>query len=187
MKHLKVIIFCIIALIIIGYIFNYQRIQKHSATPMMITQRATINKNLINEQSQKINSIFFLGMPRQEVIDTLNEMQIEIMNEIEITSKEEAWDYGNKVILTEAFYFTLDKNNLLYAIVVQNKLSTALGLKIGSSLRDMENTYGKRYTLYRNSQTDVYEYVIKKHYFRVYIENGIIQLWEVSKYKFDKK
>ena len=148
-----------------------------------------INKtdNIIDEQTDGPNAKFYLGMSKEDLLSTLESLKIEVTNETEITSDENAWDWGNKVIDTENFSFMFDKDQILYEIMVLGEAtSTTLGLKIGDSLADMEKLYGKGYITYQTDDGPIYEYSIGNHYLQIGYENDRVVEWQISKYKFDK-
>lgn len=192
-KYLAIGIILIIA-ILIGYSVNH--IKYNIGTKTDSTAEAkSIKKNtqaIINEQTNGGN-IFYFGMSRQEFyleIKKLKTLKLENMGEITITSGPENWNYGNIAVWSDQLDFTFDKNDKLYQIAIKNDIPTTLGLKLGDNFNDMKEKYGGKYTSYQTPNDQIYEYMISDHYFRVYIEkvkNGKIEMWEISKYKYDKK
>lgn len=150
---------------------------------------STVEENntiFIDVKSVDKASTFPFGMSKDNVMAKLRELKIEVKNEIEITSREDDPEFGNKVVLADGISFSFDKNNQLYAISCNEKISTSLGLKKGDLLKKAEELYGKSYNKYITENGLVYEYTFNDHYFKVFIESGKVAEWAVSKYKFLK-
>lgn len=131
-------------------------------------------------------STFPFGMSKDNVMLKLKDLKLEVINETEITSREDNPEWGNKVVSIDGISFSFDKSNQLYAINVLDKISTSLDLKKGDSLEKAENLYGKNHNKYTTENGFVFEYTFDDHYFRVFIEGDKVSHWAVSKYKFIK-
>jgi hypothetical protein len=149
---------------------------------------STGEKNTIFIDVKSVNktSTFSFGMSKDNVMAKLRELKIEVKDEIEITSRKDDPEFGNKVVLADGISFSFDKNNQLYAISCNEKIPTSLGLKKGDLLKKAEELYGKSYNKYTTENGLVYEYAFNDHYFKVFIEAGKVSEWAVSKYKFFK-
>ncbi len=60
-----------------------------------------------------------LGMTEEALREVLREHGIEITNEIENTSDENDWSWGNKSFWTEDMSFTFNNDSVLYDIHVE--------------------------------------------------------------------
>jgi hypothetical protein len=145
------------------------------------------NDVIVNEQAKGANGKFYIGMKSQDISAVLDSMNIQDRNEIEITSDENAWDWGNKVLTAGDFKFTFDEDDILYKIDIGGNIPTTLGLNIGDLLQKMDEIYGDTYISYKTDNENIYEYTVSDQYLRIYFRNDKISKWGISKYKFDKK
>lgn len=191
MKNHKLIPIIVISLFIAGctntgknQTVNTTKDNKDTSAVSISTEEK--NTIFIDVKSVDKTSTFPFGMSKDNVMAKLRKLKIEVKNEIEITSREDDPEFGNKVVLADGISFSFDKNNQLYAISCSEKIPTSLGLKKGDLLKKAEELYGKSYNKYTTENGLVYEYTFNDHYFRVFIESGKVAEWAVSKYKFFK-
>ena len=148
-----------------------------------VTLSAIKDKIFMDVKSMDETSTFTFGMSKDNVVNKLNELKLEVKNEIEITSEEDDPEFGNKQLWGDGLIFSFDKNNELYSISAIDKIPTSLDLKKGDSLEKTETLYGKNYTKHKRNTSLVYEYTFIDNYFRVFLEEDKVTQWVVSKYK----
>lgn len=128
------------------------------------------DKIFIDVNSMDETSTFPFGMSKENLMTKLEELDLEVKNEIEITSREDDPEFGNKQLWADGIAFSFNKNNELYSISVNEEIPTSLDLKKGDSLEKVENLYGKSYNKHRTDIALVYEYSFVDHYFRVFLK-----------------
>ena len=141
---------------------------------------------IVNEQSSGEKGMFYLGMSFENLnlLDLYNtDYEITSMNVIE--ENKDDWDYGHKVIWTPKLCLLFDTTESLYRITVNGDLPTRLELKNGDSITVLEKLYGKSYNRYDFDWGYVLEYNMGDHYFYVSVNEDIINLWGISKYKYN--
>lgn len=144
------------------------------------------SKVIVNEQSSGEKGMFYLGMLFEDLnsLDLYNtDYEITSMNVIE--ENKDDWDYGHKIIWTPKLCFLFDTTETLYRITVNGDLTTGLGLKNGDPISILEKLYGKSHNRYDYDWGYVLEYNMGDHYFYVSVNEDIITLWGVSKYKYN--
>lgn len=146
------------------------------------SSQQTADKLITNERPSGQEGVFSIGMPIEDVKNSLNNLGIREMGQIEITNAFDAPDFGNVVIYTPKYNFQFDKNDKLYEICILDSTPTSLGLKNGDSKDQMEKLYGTSYKVSQEDNSTCYEYELGNKIFDVMIEEGIIIEWRV----FDK-
>gem|GEM_PF-5651953 len=137
-----------------------------------------------------------LGMTEEALREVLNEHDIEITNEIENTSDEKDWNWGNKSLWTEDMSFTFNKDSVLYNIHVEGDEPTATGVQKGDPIERVLSSYGSKFKLYKEQDVfelgyadsitesfEVYEFINDDHYIQLFIKGGTVDRWSISKYK----
>lgn len=144
-------------------------------------------KYIVNEQPDGERGMFYLGMTLKELysLDLYN-TDYQITSTIVIEDNN-AWDYGHKVIWTPNLCLSVDKEGKLYRITVNGDLSTKLGLKNGDSINVLENLYGKSDAKYKFEWGNIEEYNLGDCYFYVDVNEETINLWGISKYRYNYK
>lgn len=150
---------------------------------------APASKVFITNKAVAKSFPFYFGMTLDDFRNTLKKNSIKSTNEIEITSTPTAPDYGNKVISTSNnLVFAFDKNSKLYDVSSDNNhdKATALGLKKGNSIEDMEKLYGKKYEKSKLEKDTLYEYNLGNQYIKILVNNTShkVDSWSVSTVKF---
>ncbi|MEQ8155177.1 MAG: hypothetical protein ABRQ25_09895 [Clostridiaceae bacterium] len=144
------------------------------------SSQQTTDKFIINERSNGQDGAFYIGMPIDDVKNSMKNLGATNIGVIEITNYSDAPNYGNKDIPTGKYNFEFDKNDKLYQICVYDNTPTSLGLKNGDSKEQMEKLYGNSYKVSQGESSTCYEYELGNKIFDVMIENGIITEWRVS-------
>lgn len=143
-----------------------------------------------------ILELVHLGMTEEALREVLNEHDIEITNEIENTSDEKDWNWGNKSLWTEDMSFTFNKDSVLYNIHVEGDEPTATGVQKGDPIERVLSSYGSKFKLYKEQDVfelgyadsitesfEVYEFINDDHYIQLFIKGGTVDRWSISKYK----
>lgn len=141
---------------------------------------------IFNEQSGGEKGLFYLGMTYKELssLDLYN-TEYQITSTQEMNEDNKAWNYGHKVVWTPKLSCLFDRDENLYQITVNGDLPTVKGLKNGDTTDVLDKLYGTSDKRYDFDWGYVLEYRIGDHFFFVSVKEGVINLWGVSKYRYD--
>ena len=143
----------------------------------IINEKVFFNKAEYGEKGA-----LYLGMPMEEVERVLNEMNVEILNEIEITSHPDDWNYGNKEFWMKDYHIEFDKKDNIYEIYVHGNIPTERGLKIGDPIEKMEELYGENYKKSTDGGETRFRYDMGDYKFwGIFSEDNKLKIWALAR------
>lgn len=130
--------------------------------------------------------MFQLGMTLDEVRKQLEAEGMDDSNEIENAGDPADWNQGHRTVMTDQADFTFDEHERLYRIDVTDESPTTAGLKAGDAEAEVLRLYGEEFHTYEGADdgSRVLEYVMKDHYFTVWLQEQKVGGWGVSSYKW---
>lgn len=155
-------------------------------TPAPSPSAVPAKQVITDEQENGEEGMFQLGMTLEELRKQLEAEGMDDSNEIENAGDPADWNQGHRTVMTDQADFTFDEHERLYRIDVTDESPTAAGLKAGDAEAEVLRLYGEEFHTYEGADdgSRVLEYVMKDHYFTVWLQEQKVGGWGVSSYKW---
>jgi hypothetical protein len=162
-----------------------------SDTPAAAEQAAAGKYVLVDEYSAgKGDALLYMGMSEKDAWDIL-------ITGVMADSERGGSDFWSPIddgthhdVELDGIYYISDKNGTLYDLSVWSGLfTTKAGLCVGDTALFAGGLYGDEYTLYTDTYygDEMREYTTGENYLAVYLTDGAVSRWGVSKYSEDFK